>query len=102
MTEAVAKLYSETMTIDKKLLATLRCPVTKRPLRLMTREAVDKLNRAIGEGQVHFADGRPVQNAIDHALVTDNTTNVYTIDDGIPVMFEDDSIPCAQLGDLLD
>jgi len=68
----------------------------------MTRETIDKLNQAVGDGQVHFADGRPVQETIDHALITDNATHIYKIDDGIPVMFEDESVPCAQLGDLLD
>lgn len=90
------------MTIDKKLLATLRCPVTKRPLRMMQREKKDKLNRAIDQGQVHFADGRQVTVPYEDALITDNASNIYRIDDGIPVMFEDESIPCAQLGELLD
>lgn len=90
------------MTIDKKLLATLRCPVTKRPLRLMHRDKTAKLNHAIDNGQVHFADGRRVTESYNDALITDNSSNIYRIDDGIPVMFEDESIPCAQLGDLLD
>ena len=85
------------MPIDRKLLASLRCPVSKRPLRPLTTSQLTQLNRAIDAGVVHSTSGRKVTEPVAEGLVTDSHSTIYRIDDGIPVMFEDDSIPVAQL-----
>tara|TARA_B100000959_G_scaffold13389_1_gene13275 strand:+ start:2266 stop:2415 length:150 start_codon:yes stop_codon:yes gene_type:complete len=39
-----------------------------------------------------WADGTPVTEPITEALVTDNQTTIYEVEDGIPVMLEDRSL----------
>lgn len=85
------------MPIDRKLLQTLRCPVTKRPLRTVKPDVIATINSAIEASTLHYADGRLVKQPLTEALITDNERNIYRVDDGIPVMFEDESIPVSQV-----
>jgi uncharacterized protein YbaR (Trm112 family) len=80
------------MAIDKKLLEILRCPITKQPLKLLDSTHLETLNRLISEGEMCWADGTAVTEPITEALVTDNQTTIYEVEDGIPVMLEDRSL----------
>ncbi|MCZ7596512.1 MAG: Trm112 family protein [Gammaproteobacteria bacterium] len=81
------------MTVDAKLLEILRCPVTKQTLSLMPPDKLAALNAEIERGEVRHLDGSVVERALDGALVTANGNTIYKIEDDIPIMLEDLSIP---------
>lgn len=87
------------MSVDPKLLEILVCPITKVSVRMLAKQKLTALNRAIAEGGVKHMDGAVVDAPLDEALVTSDGRTVYRVDDGIPVMLEDLAIPTEQLAD---
>lgn len=87
------------MGVDPKLLEILVCPITKVSVKMLGKEKLAVLNRAIAEGGVKYMDGTVIGDPLDEALVTDDGRTVYSIDDGVPVMLEDLAIPTEQLAD---
>ena len=87
------------MSVDPKLLEILVCPITKVSVRMLGKQKLTVLNRAIAEGGVKHMDGAVVDAPLDEALVTSDGRTVYRVDDGIPVMLEDLAIPTEQLAD---
>tara|TARA_B100000029_G_scaffold256506_1_gene253233 strand:- start:7931 stop:8209 length:279 start_codon:yes stop_codon:yes gene_type:complete len=85
------------MTIDKKLLEILRCPVTKQQVFPLSLEQLDILNNEIISGNILQADGNAVIEKIQHALITENKSRIYRIDKNIPIMLEDESILARQI-----
>ncbi len=80
------------MPIDRKLLEILCCPVTKRPVLPLSKDKLKRLNSLIENNELVYADGTTIDGPLKEALITDNSTTVYRIEDGIPVMLEDESI----------
>ena len=78
--------------MDKHLLAILRCPVTHKPLSLLEKDKLEKLNRAIEAGEVTTLEGAALDAPLSEALVTDDGKRLYPIKDGIPVLLESESI----------
>ena len=87
------------MSGDPKLLEILVCPITKVSVRMLGKQKLSVLNRAIAEGGIKHFGGTVVDTPLDEALVTTDGRTVYRIDDGIPVMLEDLAIPTEQLAD---
>ena len=87
------------MSVDPKLLEILVCPITKVSVKILGKQKLAILNRAIAEGGVKSLDGVAVEALLDEALVTGDGRTVYRVDDGIPVMLEDLAIPTEQLAD---
>ena len=87
------------MTIDRKLLEILVCPITKQPVSMLNQTQLDKINQLIEQGELHTLDGAKLASPLKQALVTQNGNTIYQIDDNIPVMLEDQSIPCEQIPD---
>jgi uncharacterized protein YbaR (Trm112 family) len=83
------------MPLDKELIDILCCPVTKTPVRLLTKDEIDKLNDRIGSEQLRYADGELVDKALQEGLITEDGKTVYRVDDGIPVMLADKGIALA-------
>ncbi len=50
------------------------------------------LNGLVQDGQLRYLDDTPVEAPFEEALVTDNGTRVYRVDDGIPIMLEERSV----------
>ena len=86
------------MSLDKKLLDILCCPVTKQPVRLLESGALKRLNDRIAQGEVRQADDAPVESPLDEALITDNGQRIYPVEDGIPIMLEERAIPASAAG----
>lgn len=84
------------MAIDKKLLEILCCPVTKVPVKPLSKARLKLVNDLIGEGEVRYVDGSPVRETLTEALITENDTTIYRVDDDIPVMLEDKGITTLQ------
>lgn len=81
------------MAIDKALLSILCCPVTKQPVTLLTSSQLKALNKKISGGNVKTLDETPITETTKGALVTENGEHIYLMDDDIPVMLEEKSLP---------
>jgi uncharacterized protein YbaR (Trm112 family) len=89
------KRYNRGM--DKRLLTILRCPVSHKGLAVLKKDKLAKINAAIAAGELVNHEGAKVATPLAEALVTDDGERVYPIDDGIPVLLEDESISMKQL-----
>ncbi|MCG5547347.1 Trm112 family protein [Halorhodospira halochloris] len=85
--------------MDRKLLNILCCPVTKRPLEPMSAKDIELVNRLVREGKLNYFDDAQVEHELSEALVTDNRSRIYPVEDGIPVMLEERGIPGSVLQD---
>lgn len=83
--------------MDKRLLTILRCPVTHKGLSVLGKDKLARLNAAIEAGKICNIEGEAIARSLDEALVTDDGKRVYPVDDGIPVLLEDESISMEQL-----
>ncbi len=85
------------MPVDSKLLEILRCPVTKQPLSIVDAEKLAQINEQVSAGQVQYADGSKVEKKLEEALITENGRFAYRIDEDIPIMLQDLSIPMSEI-----
>ena len=85
------------MSVDRKLLDILCCPVTKMPVKMLSKEKLGKLNNAIKHGDVRCVSGNVVEDPLEEALITENGKTVYRVKSGIPVMLEEEGIPTDQV-----
>ena len=83
--------------MDKRLLTILRCPVSHKGLAVLKKDKLAEINAAIDAGKLVNHEGAKVSQPLTEALVTDDGKRVYPIDDGIPVLLEDESISMEQL-----
>jgi uncharacterized protein YbaR (Trm112 family) len=83
--------------MDKRLLDILCCPVSKSPVRLLSRAQLDAINDAIRGGSVETVAGAAVGTALAAGLVTEDGKVIYRIEDDIPVMLADEAIGTTQL-----
>lgn len=84
--------------MDRKLIALLVCPSTRQPLALLDGRGLAAANAAIAAGSVLRSDGTPQVERIREALVTQDRSILYRIDDGIPVLLVEESLSAAALG----
>ena len=87
------------MSVDRNLLEILVCPVTKVPVRPLAAERLAQLNRLIEAGEVRNVGGAELAEPLREALVTADARTIYPVDDGIPVMLEDEGIATESLRD---
>jgi uncharacterized protein YbaR (Trm112 family) len=85
--------------MDKRLLDILCCPVSKVPVRPLTRNELEALNSAIGASQVQTVAGVAVSEAVTEGLITTDRKVIYRVEDGIPVMLPEEGIGTLQLRD---
>ncbi|NKC16022.1 MAG: Trm112 family protein [Gammaproteobacteria bacterium] len=85
------------MPVDGKLLEILCCPITKIPVKMLSGDKLAVLNRLVEQGEARYADGSAVTEPLGEALITENGTTVYRVEEGIPVMLEEQGIPTAPL-----
>lgn len=84
--------------IDKQLLEILVCPENHSRLRPADDGLLAKLNQAVTAGRLKNKAGEPVQAALEGGLVREDSTLLYPIVDGIPVLLIDEAIPLEQIG----
>lgn len=80
------------MPVDRKLLDILCCPTTKIPVRPLTKDQLQRINTAIEQGELKYFDETRVEQQLKEGLLTDNGERVYRVDDGIPIMLEEQAI----------
>ena len=83
--------------MDKRLLDILCCPVTKTPVKPLSRAQLDAVNRAIAGGGVSTVGNVAVSVPLQAGLITTDGKVIYRIQDDIPVMLADESIGTIQL-----
>ena len=85
--------------MDKRLLDILCDPVTKTPVKPLSRTQLDALNREIARDAVKTTAGANVGAALKAGLITTDGKVIYRIEDDIPVMLADEGIGTTQLHD---
>lgn len=81
--------------MDRKLLDLLVSPDTRQPLMLLDSAGLEALNRAIASGQILRSDGSVQSQALREALITRDRSQIYRVEDGIPVLLPEDAISTA-------
>lgn len=87
------------MAVDGKLLEILCCPVSKTPLKFLSEKKLETLNKAISQGEALYIGGEKVKKPISEALITTDGKVIYAVDDGIPVLLEEEGIGTTQFQD---
>lgn len=64
---------------------------------MLKKDKLASVNAAIEAGELVNHDGARILKPLHEALVTDDGKRVYPVDDGIPVLLEDESISLEQL-----
>ncbi len=82
--------------MDKRLLDILCCPVSKLPLRQISRDQLRSLNDAIAGGGVLKVSGDAQALVLSDALIRVDGQVIYPIDDGIPVLLAEEGIGTTQ------
>jgi len=83
--------------MDKRLLTILRCPISHKGLAVLKKDELARINAAIAAGELVNHEGAAIANPLTEALITDDGKRIYPVDDGIPVLLEDESISLEQL-----
>jgi uncharacterized protein YbaR (Trm112 family) len=83
--------------MDKRLLTILRCPVSHMGLSVLKKDRLALVNAAFEAGELVNHEGSAIAESLKEALVTDDGKRIYPINDGIPVLLEDESISMEQI-----
>lgn len=79
--------------IDKDLLQMLACPETHQALEEAPERTLKALNARIAAGGVRTKAGRAVTEPVQAGLVRKDGKVLYPIQDKIPILLVDESIP---------
>tara|TARA_Y100001934_G_scaffold38682_1_gene45226 strand:- start:2204 stop:2428 length:225 start_codon:yes stop_codon:yes gene_type:complete len=74
--------------------------VSKQSLRTLSAAQLEQINQKITGGDITNAGNEIVTEALAEGLITQNGQRIYRIDDNIPVMLENESIPADQFDNL--
>ena len=87
------------MRMDKRLLDILCDPVSKTPLKPLSKAQLDTINQAIRASEVQLTTGNRWSQELKAGLISIDGKVVYRIDDGIPILIADEAIGTAQFQD---
>jgi uncharacterized protein YbaR (Trm112 family) len=79
--------------LDPEFLQILRCPKTRKPLRMASAAELQAINRRITDQEVVDASGRKREQPITEGLVPEGEAVLYPVEDGIPILLIDDALP---------
>lgn len=85
------------MPVSEKLIGILMCPRTKQGLKNLSPEKVEEINKEIEGGEIKYYDESKVEDKLSEALITEDETVIYRVEEGIPVLMIDKGIPTGQL-----
>jgi uncharacterized protein YbaR (Trm112 family) len=72
--------------IDAQLIALLRCPDTRRPLRLAAPDDLARINQLIAASVLKTCGGKLVPEPVNAALLRDDGKIAYAIRNEIPIL----------------
>ena len=84
------------MPVDGKLLEILCCPVSKTPLRVLSRQKLEKVNEAIKSGEALYVGSEKVDDPLQEGLITEDGKVIYPVQDNIPILLEEKGIGTTQ------
>jgi uncharacterized protein YbaR (Trm112 family) len=79
--------------IDTTLLTLIRCPVDGQSLVVAPDELTHKLNELVAQRQLRDRTDGLVEQPMDQALITADSSRVYPVRGGIPALIPSESIP---------
>jgi uncharacterized protein YbaR (Trm112 family) len=85
------------LTLDKRLLDIICCPVTHQPLLPMQPAQLEALNARIAQARIRTLGDALLTEALTEALVTRDGKLAYPLADGIPLLLEESGISLSQL-----
>ena len=85
--------------MDKTLLDILCCPVTRLPLEILDDARLQALNAAIRGGKLQNNGDEAIAEEWAEALVSRDGRLVYPVQDGIPILLEEESISWNRVAD---
>jgi uncharacterized protein YbaR (Trm112 family) len=83
--------------ISEQLLAMLRCPETRTPLKLAASPLVATLNARVARRELKNRAGDILERPLDGGLLRQDGAVLYPIIDRIPVLLVDEAILLEQL-----
>ncbi len=84
---------ANTLSISPKLVGILRCPVSQQELRIVAKAQLERINAEVSEGTLLHEDGTTVAECLEAALVTASGDRLYRIEENIPIMLAEQSVP---------
>ena len=78
--------------VDPELLAILRCPESLQPVHLAGEATVQRLRQEACQGTLRNLQGSQVSAGFQALLVREDGKRAYRVDDGIPVMLNDEAM----------
>ena len=81
------------MPVSQELLEILVCPETRQPVRLASAAELEAVNERVRSGALRNRGGDPVTQPLAEGLVREDGKVLYPVDDSIPVMLIEESIP---------
>jgi uncharacterized protein YbaR (Trm112 family) len=81
------------VTVDPELIEILVCPETRRPVRAANGAELARVNAAVRGGTLRNRGGAKVEHELSEALVRDDGQVLFPVEDGIPSMLIEESIP---------
>jgi len=81
------------VTVDPQLVEILVCPETRRPVRIASADELARVNAGVRSGTLRTRGGARVERELSEALMRDDGRVLFPVDDGIPSMLIDESIP---------
>jgi len=87
------------MPVNGKLLEILCCPVSKTPLTVLGRQKLEKLNKAIENGEALYVGGEKVTQPLQEGVITEDGKVIYPVQDDIPILLEEKGIGTTQFQD---
>ncbi len=85
------------MSVDRRLLEIICCPITHVALESAPRARLHMLNLQIAERRITSRGGRTLEQPLEDALMTVDGRLMYPVADGILLLLEDEAIHLSQL-----
>jgi uncharacterized protein YbaR (Trm112 family) len=83
------------VTVDPELIEILVCPETRRPVRAASAAELARVNAAVRGGTLRNRGGAKVERELTEGLVREDGQVLFPVEDGIPSMLIEESIPLS-------